>query len=147
MSSKIIRQIPDCGSDDNAWITFHKAAKSRFGKKKANQLWSLVWGKRTEETSTFSSDKANTERLRSYMKKQGVEIEASTLSTIGESVGGYFDFLFDAGKTIYYIVIAIIILIVIGLIAFVYNAIARPEKIEKLVSTAAKVRTGGFATA
>jgi len=72
--------VPKASSSDEQWMTWHKSLKKTFGKKTANQIWSMAWSKRGG-----TDVRANTTKLSNYMEKQGVDFERTNWAEIGES--------------------------------------------------------------
>ena len=93
MKYDVIRYMPTALSTDDQWIDWHVILRKRFGNKTANRLWLKCWIARGGKTSN-----ANTQELREYMKKQGFNIETTTLESLGDTVSGYFDTIGDVIK-------------------------------------------------
>ena len=123
----ITQQIPTCGSDDSAWIAFHKSAKKRYGKSDANILWRKVWQKRADETGAFTSDRANTEKLREYMAGQGVTIEGSVVDNVTEGVGDVFGFFSGFGKTLGIVTLVVLAVLLIAVFIVIFKSIKDPS--------------------
>lgn len=77
------RNIPKASDPSSSWIQWHKQLRKLFGKKDANNIWAYAWAKRGGVNS-----QANTMTLREYMSGQGVDIETTTLGSIGDTVSG-----------------------------------------------------------
>ena len=90
------KSIPTASSESQSWIQWHKTLRKVFGKKKANEIWVYAWSKRGGANA-----KGNTVSTRSYMEKQGVELDKTSLSALadfGSSVGGFFGGVFSIWK-------------------------------------------------
>lgn len=116
MSAKIdpSQNVPTASSSDEQWMTWHKALKKTFGKKTANQIWSMAWSKRGG-----TDVKANTTKLSNYMEKQGVDFERTNWQELGESFtdfgSGMASFIKWGGIIIGGLVLLILIRIIIAL--------------------------------
>mgnify|MGYP001590210215 CR=1 FL=1 len=115
-----ILNIPNKSSEGSAWIQWHKVLKSNFGKKEANALFLKAW---RMQGDTY---KANTNELREYLGKNGIDIEKNILSSIYDtgddildSIGG----LLNIGK---YAAIAVGVIVIGGLAMAVYNIAKNP---------------------
>lgn len=114
-----IQTLPDKNSTGDQWIQWHKALKRRYGKKQANSLFLLAWEKRKGSGNVLTGSSANTQPLREYLSKEGINISgegvmdyaADALDNFEDVFGG----IFGAGKAAA-IVIAIVILIPIALL-------------------------------
>ena len=73
--------IPTASSSSENWIQWHKELKRFFGKKTANSLWVFAWAKRGGKNA-----EANTSKTRTYMKRQGVNIDTTKLNSAFDSV-------------------------------------------------------------
>ena len=114
--------IPQIGSKAEEWIEWHKALKSSFGTKVANQLWIKAWSKR-------GSNAANTHNLRDYMQSQGIKLSDTTWDKfvdVGYGITGTFSDIFHAGE---YLTIGLGIVIVAGLGFIIYNVGKKPTTI------------------
>lgn len=80
------KNIPLRTSESQVWIQWHKDLKGYFQKNLANSIWIYGWGKRGGVGA-----KGNTSTLRNYMQSQGVDIDKTTLQSIGDSVDDVFD--------------------------------------------------------
>ena len=73
--------IPTASSSSENWIQWHKELKRFFGKKTAKSLWVFAWAKRGGKNA-----EANTSKTRTYMKRQGVNIDTTKLNSAFDSV-------------------------------------------------------------
>ena len=124
MANKSILNTPTDDSSSSAWITWHKALRKRFGKRKANELFMTAWDKMAGEGSD-----ASTTELRKYMKGQGVDIDTSFLegaADFGSGVSDTFSGMFSTWK---YIMIGGVILTFAGIGYIIYNVGKDPSKV------------------
>ena len=135
MNKDIILNTPKNRSESQAWIEWHKAMKSRLGKKTANAIFVKFWQQRAGKGS-----EASTVELRNYMEKQGVKLDTTAMEdfadisdSVTSGIGGFFSFAKYTG-------IALGVIIIGGLAMVVYNIGKEPVK---AVNTAMKVKTGG----
>lgn len=87
----VVKLIPSQQSTGEAWETWHRSLRKRFGKKNANMIFLKAW-----EMRGGAGTDASTVALRNYMKDQGVTLETTTfegiqdsVSDIGEYVGSF----------------------------------------------------------
>jgi len=66
MSRERIINIPKNNSSDSVWITWYDALKTKFGRKKANSLFTANW-----DAQDGSNSDANTTTLRQHLEKEG----------------------------------------------------------------------------
>jgi len=126
-SSKAIHALlPNCDSSASQWIAFHKEARKRYGRIKANTLFMALWQKRTDDGALLG-DEANTRELREYMEKQGVTIEGGVLDTAQDFVGGIWDGISGFGKTMYYLFVAVLVLTIVAVGFLVFKSINDPK--------------------
>lgn len=111
-----VRNIPMKTSSGDSWIEWHKTLKRAMGKQQANVVWLKAWYMRA---GTGSS--ASTSALRSYMEDNDVDINKTTMETVGDSVSGGLDFVGDIFKTGTWIGVALISVIGVGLGIAVIN--------------------------
>ena len=90
------QSIPTASSKSEEWIQWHKELKKIFGKKKANSIWVFAWAKRGGVNSP-----ANTNALSSYMERQGVDVQRTSLEEIGESISEITGGVFNFGKIMF----------------------------------------------
>lgn len=102
--------IPNKSSSGDAWETWHKTLKGAMGKKQANIIWLKAWNMRAGKGSS-----ASTSSLRSYMSEQGVELDKTTIESIGDTASGGIDFVGDVLKTGTWIGVGLVTVVVIGL--------------------------------
>jgi len=129
--------IPTKSSSSQSWIQWHKAMKSRYGKKDANALFVKAWDLR----GGAGSD-ASTNELRVYMKDNGVVLDTTSIEDIVDTTQSGLDGLgsfFTMGK---YATIAVGVIVVGGLAMLVYNIAKQPVK---AISTAANFTPVGRA--
>lgn len=132
-------KIPTASSDGASWIQWHKDLKSVFGSKKANSIWVYAWSKRGGRTSN-----ANTSSLRAYMKDNGVNVDTTTLSALGDSIDGAFsgvgNFLTMGG----YVIIGTGVIISLVLVRALWGLTRDPNKtIEQAMRIGSASATGG----
>lgn len=90
------KNIPTVSSNTEEWVQWHRDLKKMFGKKRANSIWVLAWAKRGGVNSP-----ANTNALSSYMEKQGVDVQRTTLEEIGESISDITSGIFTFSKWLF----------------------------------------------
>jgi len=117
----VVSNIPQFNSPAENWIQWHKDLKSNFGKKIANGLWLKAWRIR-------GNSSANTNPLREYMKKQGVEISSSAFDKVIDMGADVTDFIGDAFQVSKYAGIAIGVIILGGAAMIVYNLAKNPAQ-------------------
>lgn len=128
MSRERIINLPKNNSSDSVWITWYDALKSKFGRKKANSLFTANW-----DAQDGSNSDANTRDLREHLKNKG-KLEIS-----GGFTGELKDKVFDVGNWIgdslvvgKYVGYALGIIVLGGIGLFVYNLAKDPEKAIKI---------------
>lgn len=104
-----VQNLPNKASTGDAWIQWHKTLKGAMGKKQANTIWLKAWYMRA---GTGSS--ASTSALRSYMSDNGVDIEKTTMESVGDTVSGGLDFVGDVLKTGTWIGVGLIAVVAVG---------------------------------
>lgn len=123
MSRETIINIPKNNSSDNVWITWYDALKSKFGRKKANSLFTANW-----DAQDGSNSDANTTTLRQHLEKEGkLNIQGSFAGEIKDKafdVANFFGDYFTVGK---YLGLGLGVIVVGGLGLFVYNIARKPE--------------------
>jgi hypothetical protein len=126
------KTVPTRSSSGDDWIQWHKDLKRFFGKKDANTIWSAAWDKR-------ESSSANTRELRSYMERQGIDIDTSGFLKGTDSALDFMDFIGNIFKVsgIVGLVVVIAILSIIGVALF--NVAKNPEAVGKGVGTGLKM--------
>lgn len=115
--------IPTRTSSSQAWIQWHKAMKSRYGKKQANMLFVKAW-----DVRAGAGTAASTNELREYMKKQGVNIDTTTFESVTDSISSGLDGIGDFFSMGKYFVIGIGVIILGGAGLLVYNLAKNPIK-------------------
>jgi len=126
--------IPNTKSADYQWVEWHKAMKTRYGKKTANTLFLEAWQRR-------QSGDANTVALRNYLEKNDIGIEGGVFSftaDVLDDVGSYYSSLFSFGK---WIGIVLIIILVVGIAMIIFNVAKRPVETARAIADA---RSGGM---
>lgn len=114
------KNIPTATSNDDQWIIWHKQLRRLFGKKQANSIWLFAWSKRGGLDT-----KANTRKLSNYLEKFGIDVERSTLDSIGE---GFADAAEGFASTAKWFVIIPLGVAGIVLIAILWQLIKNPDK-------------------
>lgn len=130
--------IPTRNSSSQSWIQWHKAMKSRYGKKQANFLFVKGWDNRAG-----AGTNASTNELREYMKQNGVTLDSTTLESVTDSVSSGLDSIGDMFTVGKYLIIGTSVIIVGGLGLLIYNIAKQPIK---AASTAASFTPVGRAT-
>ncbi len=93
--------IPNQQSAGSDWIEWHKTLTSNFGKKQANALFLKAWNRR-------KGSNASTNALRTYMAKQGIELEKSVGQQLTDSAYDWADSwadIFKFGKITTFVVV------------------------------------------
>jgi hypothetical protein len=107
-------QVPHLQSNSQEWINWHLWLKKQFGKKEANEVFMLHWGRIGQKS------RANDSTLRAYMSSQGVDISGNygifsagsdLLQGAGQGVG-------QVGKSFKIGVILIAILLIVAVYFF-----------------------------
>lgn len=124
------KNIPTASSKTEEWVQWHKDLKKMFGKKKANSIWVFAWAKRGGVNSP-----ANTNALSSYMERQGVDVQRTSLEEIGESISEITSGIFTFGK---WVVIGGMILTGIILLRIFIALTRNPNKTVQAVLTTKK---------
>jgi len=123
MSRERIINIPRNNSIDNVWITWYDALKSKFGRKKANSLFSANW-----DAQNGSGSDANTTTLRQHLQKEGkLDIKGSVAGEIKDKffdVGNFLGDYITVGK---YLGLGLGVILVGGVGLFVYNLAKDPD--------------------
>jgi hypothetical protein len=131
-----VENFPSKSWSGDKWIQWHEILKKAMGKKQANQVWLKAWYMRA---GTGSS--ASTSDLRSYMSEQGIDINKTTIESIGDSASSGLDFVGDVFKTGTWIAMGLVGVVVVGVGIAVIN-IAR--KSGTIASDVAKGYAGGM---
>jgi hypothetical protein len=120
------KNVPTKTSNDEDWINWHKALKSRYGKKDANYVFVKAYSK-------IGSKDANTGNLRDYLKDVGIDIEAnSLLGTIRDGAYDTLDTVGDVFKVGGYVAAGIIAVPLILVSVVVWQALKNPEIIKSV---------------
>lgn len=130
-----VQNIPTKASTGDAWIEWHKTLKSAMGRKQANVIWLKAWYMRAGIGSP-----ASTSALRSYMSEQGVDIEKTTMESVGDTVGGAIDFVGDVFKTGTWVAMGLLAVVAVGIGIAVINI---AKKSGAIASDVAKGYAGG----
>lgn len=129
--------IPNKQSSSQSWIQWHKAMKSRYGKKQANALFVKAWDMRA---GTGSS--ASTNELREYMKSNDVVLDTTSFEDVIDTTNTGLDFIGDFFTLGKYMTIGVGVIVVGGLGLLIYNIAKNPIK---SASTAANFTPTGRA--
>lgn len=133
------KKIPTASSNGATWIQWHKDLKEIFGKKKANSIWVYAWGKRGGKNSP-----ANTNALRSYMSGEGVNVDTTTLSSLGDTLDSVFEGIGNFASVTGYVIIGLGVLSVFLVGRALYGLTKDPNKtIEQALKIGALSSTGG----
>lgn len=135
-----IEDIPNISTSDTGWIQYYKDLKASFGKRNAVSIWVKTWSARGGKNSN-----ANSNTLRDYMEKQGVEIDAGGLAKIidfGDDIVDTVTTVFKMGAILVFATIGISIL---GFSMILFNLAKEPAKnIGIAAGTAGKTMKGGL---
>lgn len=116
-----ISSIPQYNSGFEAWINWYDSLKQNFGKKQAKSLWIKAWKIR-------GNSSANTNELRTYMKKQGVSIDKSAWDSAVDTAVSAGDFFGDVAGVGKYVGIGVAVIVVGGLGLAIFNIAKRPAE-------------------
>jgi hypothetical protein len=129
---------PTKASSDQEWLKWYDEI-SGFGSKKAASAFTKAWAVR-------GSSKANTNDLRTGMKKHGINIPADgffgTVEDTALSGFSTFTDFFKMGAIGTAVIGAIIFFVVIIII---YKNLSNPQTVQAIAGAAAKGATGGMA--
>jgi hypothetical protein len=114
----VVANMPPYNSKAENWIQWHNDLKSNFGKKIANGIWLKAWRLRGNKD-------INTSELRTYMKKQGVTIDASGWDKFSDATTEGLSSWFQMSKTTSFVITGT----VVGLaIYIVYKVLKNPKE-------------------
>jgi hypothetical protein len=128
----VIDSMPTKTSSGAEWQEWYKALKSRLGKKEANSIWLEGWSLRAG-----SGSHASTNELRTYMKKQGINIDANILEDITDVGMSLVNFGSGIVKTGIIGGMVVTGLIAAGVIILVFNIARNPDKTISVVQAGA----------
>ncbi len=124
MSREIIINIPKNNSSDNTWITWYDALKRKFGRKKANSLFTANWDAQGGDGSS-----ANTTNLRQHLDKEGkLDISGGFGGELKDRVFDVANFFGDYISVGKYLGLGLGVILVGGIGLFVYNLAKDPDK-------------------
>lgn len=106
--------IPDQTSSITSWIEWHKAMKDRYGKVKANSIFSVTWDKRGK-SSLLNSE------ARDYFDKNGLVFDKDIFARLTDKafdIGDFMGDIFTAGK---WITVGVMVVVVGGAGLIIYN--------------------------
>jgi hypothetical protein len=133
------KKIPTASSSGASWVQWHKDLVDIFGKKKANSIWVYAWSKRGGKTSP-----ANTSSLRQYMSENGVSVDTTTLSSLGDSIDSVFEGIGNFATVTGYVIIGVGAVSFLLLAKALYGLTKDPNKtIEQALRVGAVTSTGG----
>jgi hypothetical protein len=133
------KKIPTASSSGASWVQWHKDLVDIFGKKKANSIWVYAWSKRGGKTSP-----ANTTALRQYMSENGVSVDTTTLSSMGDSIDSVFEGIGNFATVTGYVIIGVGAVSFLLLARALYGLTKDPNKtIEQALRVGAMTSTGG----
>ena len=133
------KKIPTASSSGASWVQWHKDLVDIFGKKKANSIWVYAWSKRGGKTSP-----ANTTALRQYMSENGVSVDTTTLSSMGDSIDSVFEGIGNFATVTGYVIIGVGAVSFLLLAKALYGLTKDPNKtIEQALRVGAITSTGG----
>jgi hypothetical protein len=133
------KKIPTASSSGASWVQWHKDLVDIFGKKKANSIWVYAWSKRGGKTSP-----ANTSALRQYMSENGVSVDTTTLSSLGDSIDSVFEGIGNFATVTGYVIIGVGAVSFLLLAKALYGLTKDPNKtIEQALRVGAVTSTGG----
>lgn len=133
------KKIPTASSSGASWVQWHKDLVDVFGNKKANSIWVYAWSKRGGKTSP-----ANTSALRQYMADNGVSVDTTTLSSMGDSIDSVFEGIGNFATVTGYVIIGVGAVSFLLLARALYGLTKDPNKtIEQALRVGAVTSTGG----
>jgi hypothetical protein len=133
------KKIPTASSSGASWIQWHKDLLEIFGKKKTNSIWVYAWSKRGGKTSP-----ANTSALREYMRGYGINVDTTTLSSLGDSIDGVFEGIGNFATVTGYVIIGVSALSIFFVGRILWKLTQDPNKsIEQALKIGAISSTGG----
>lgn len=122
----VIATMPPFNSKAENWIQWHKDLKSNFGNKVANGIWLKAWRLR-------GNSDCNTSELRTYMKKQGVTIDASGWDKFTDATSSGLSTLFQMSATSSLIITGTLV----GLTVYIiYKVLKNPDSAKNVVMMA-----------
>lgn len=121
MKADPTKTIPTSSSKAEEWIEWHKELKSNFGRKQANALFVKAWKLRGNNSIT-------TNEMRTYLTKNGINLEKSTLDAIVDKSVSIGDFLGDGFMVGKYVGIGLAVVLVGGIAMLVFNIAKSPAK-------------------
>lgn len=126
-------------TSDAGWIQYFKDLRRSFGQRNAVSVWVKTWESRGGKTS-----KANTSTLRTFMKKQGVEVDNTGIAKIVDAGKGFANkvgFVYKTGVVFIFVSGGIILA---GAALIIYGLAKQPAENLGIVSgTAARKFIGG----
>lgn len=124
MSRVAIINVPKNNSSDIVWMAWYDALKSKFGRKRANTLFSANW-----DAQQGAGSDANSSKLRGHLRDKGkLEISGSVLGEIKDKALDLGDWIGDAFVMGRYVSYALGGILVCGIGLFVYNLAKDPDK-------------------
>jgi len=131
-----IENIPRLESTQEEWISWHKSLKSNFGLQNANALWVKAWKK-------YGSPGANTNDLRTYLSKQGIEVNKDAWQSIVDKGVGISDYIGSYFQVAKYMGIALGVIVIAGIGMTIYNIAKNPIGNASKVGKAMVLKKGG----
>ena len=124
------KMIPNKQSASTSWIEWHKAMKSRYGKKEANALFVKAWDQRGGAGTS-----ASTNELREYMKDNDVVLDTTTMENVVDTTSAGLDAIGDVFTVGKYAILAVGVIVIGGLGMLVYNVVKNPERSGKAAAS------------
>ncbi len=134
----VINDLPSRYSTAEQWKLWHEALKKEFGRDRANNLWLEAWQQRGDNA-------ANNEELRTYLAKQGVNLDKDwqdAAVNFGAGVVGGIGDVFASIRRNMMIMAIIALVIVVGVL---FALMKNPELIKTAVSLTPAGRAGKLA--
>ncbi len=116
--------VPTSNSTAQDWISWRTALGHFYGRKKANQIFTIAWSKRGGVNV-----KGNTTELREYLKGVGLSVETNGLQEIQDYAGDVAESIGDIFTIGKWTTIAVIVVGVGGLGMLIYAIAKKPERI------------------
>ncbi|GIW70410.1 MAG: hypothetical protein KatS3mg101_1157 [Patescibacteria group bacterium] len=105
-------KFPTVTSPDQEWINWYLSLKEEHGASAAREAFLKYWQR-------AGSDRANTAKLRSFMRDEGINIEGGTLGSIADTFVETDKSIGKIGKSFYLAALIVAILLVVVTIRIV----------------------------
>ncbi len=126
----VVYNIPKANSTDDVWIEWYKALKKKVGKQTANVLFVQAFSKYGRSGSVDAS----TTDLRSFMKKQGVDLGEGGVEKTADFLDKAGDYIGTGFKAYQYIGIGLGVIVVGSLGILLFNLVKNPRQTADIVT-------------